>query len=276
MPSLTPGLTINPGEVVTRQTIYDILALAGLNGNVQASDLSADMITVTTQSLPPSNPPPGLVWFDQTEQLLKVWTDVLDGTGVSCWLACGPDAFDVALLAAEPIPYGAAVIPAPNLGLRAVTTPTDPGSQASMVTAAGWTALGRFYNLQFLGINQTTHPTLGPYNPYTVPSGTWFTGRIMGRAICWAPGSRGNPALDASMQQDYLTCFLSGASIMTNPSGVSMLRGAVASIGGTDWTTGNKDGGVWGISLRQVCPHHATLTQHHYGEVVLFGPRFKG
>lgn len=270
MPSLTPGVTINSGEIVTRQTIYDLVALAGLGGNVSASDLSSDMITVTTQSLPPSNPAPGLMWFDQNEQLVKVWTDVLEGTGVSCWLACGPDAFDVALYATEPIPYGAAVVVAPNLGIRAVGLPTSPGS---MGAGTDFSLIGRYINLQFMAINQNAHPTLGPMNPYTTPSGTWFPGRVYGIANAWAPGSRGAAGSDQSIDANYLTVFLSGSSGLTNPSGISELRGSIS--GMTDWSTATYQGGVWGMSLRKCAPRLATESKHHYVAVNLTGPRFK-
>lgn len=270
MPTLTPGVTINSGEVVTRQTIYDLVALAGISGNVASSDLAADVITVTTQSLPPSNPTPGLVWFDQTEQLLKVWTDVLEGTGVSCWLACGPDAFDVALYATEPIPYGAAVVVAPNLGIRAVGLPTNPGD---MGDATDFSLIGRFINLQFMAINQSADPLLGPLNPCTAPSGSWFAGRVYGIASVWAPGSRGTPPSDLSLEANYLTVFLSGSSGLTNPSGVSELRGAVA--GATTWASGTYCGGTWGLSLRKGAPRTAAEPSAHYVTVNLTGPRFK-
>lgn len=269
MPTLTPGVTISAGDVVTRQTLYDLLALAGLSGNVQASDLSPTLLTIVSQSLAPATLTPGLVWYDQTEQVVKVGTDYLDGTCVSCWLAFGPDAFDVALYAAEPIPYGAGVVPAPNLGLRAVTPPTDPGSIA-ICSNTDQTSYGRFLNLQFMGVHNQAHPTEGPYVPYTVPSGTWFAARIYGKGIFWAPGSRGNPTLDASCTAGQVLGWASGASGMTNPSGISNIRGSVQGYGPIGFA-----GSCFARALHDCRPHHPTTSRQHYVDAIIDGPRWR-
>jgi hypothetical protein len=272
MATLTPGVVINPGDVVTRQTLYDLVANATIGGSVQASDLAADVKAITSQSLAPSNPIPGLLWFDQTEQVLKVWTDCIENTACSVWLAVGPDAFDVALYATEPIPYGAAVVAALGAGGRAAALPTNPGGQG----AAGYT-LTRFENLRFMGVNQSVSPTLGPCNHNTAASGTWFASRIYGHAYGWAPGQRGASANHFGVGLGFgnALCFLSGASLLSNPSGVSNLLGAVCDCG-SGWA-GAFTGASWGIALERNCPAPgaAVVTRDQYARILIGGPRFK-
>lgn len=178
---LTPGVSIERGDIVSRQTIYDLVRLATI-GTVQESDLDSGTLTIVSQSQPPNNPRPGLLWWDMEEQLAKVWTDVLDGTAVSLWLAIGPDRFDAAVLATEPIPFGAAVEPAYG-GVRSVKLPPHP----TVVNAQGYTA-GRFENMRVLGFNQgTQHGAGGTFTAPTAPSGSWLPIGISGIVRIWAP-----------------------------------------------------------------------------------------
>jgi len=121
--NLTPGVTIETTDIVSRQTIYDLVANAG-GGTIQAADLAEEVVVITTQSEAPSDPKPGQCWWDQTEQLMKVFTDVIDNTACSVWLSVGPDRFDVAMLTTEPIPFGAAVMFTGDN--RKVRLPDDP------------------------------------------------------------------------------------------------------------------------------------------------------
>lgn len=178
---LTPGVTIERGDIVSRQTIYDLVRLAVI-GTVQESDMAGNTLTIVSQSLPPNSPGPGKLWWDMTAQLCKVWTDVLDGTAVSLWLAIGPDRFETACLATEHIPFGAAVEAAYG-GVRTVKLPPHP----TVVNALGYTA-GRFENMRVIGFNQSTlHGANGTGLAPTAQSGTWLAVGIAGIVNVWAP-----------------------------------------------------------------------------------------
>jgi hypothetical protein len=178
---LTPGVTIERGDIVSRQTIYDLVRLAVI-GTVQQSDMAGNTLTIVSQSLPPSTPGPGTLWWDMTSQLAKVWTDMLDGTTVSLWLAIGPDRFDTAVLATEPIPFGAACEAAYG-GVRTVKLPPHP----TTVNALGYTA-GRFENMRVIGFNQSTlHGAGGTLTVPTAQSGAWLALGIAGIVRIWSP-----------------------------------------------------------------------------------------
>jgi hypothetical protein len=231
---LTPGVSIERGDIVSRQTIYDLVRLAAI-GTVQASDLASGTLTIVSQTLPPNLPQPGLLWWDMEEQLAKVWTDILDGTAVSLWLAIGPDRFDAAVLATEPIPFGAAV-EASYGGIRSVQLPPHP----TVVNNQGYTA-GRFENLRVLGFNQgTTHGSNGTFTAPTAPSGTWLPIGISGIMRTWNPlyltGGFGFLALN-------LMGVISMFSGLTGASGMTDIRGGIlhdANSGGGGGTVKSK------------------------------------
>ncbi len=156
--NLTPGTTINSGDTVTRQTLYDLWANAAL-GTIVTGDLAPGTLPITVASTPTDTPPPGQVWYDQTQKLWKTWFDEIDYTGCSLWLAWGPDRFDDAFIAAEPMPHGAAFVLDRAMGGRYVrrATWTDPG---------------------VIGFVQT---------PNTSPSGSWLVGGILGICDAWFP-----------------------------------------------------------------------------------------
>ncbi len=156
---LTPGVTIGASDTVTRQTLYDIWNLA-IVGAIGATDLAPEMRQFVVSGSAPSTAP-GALWYDTSEGLAKFYCDVFEGTGVSCWLAFGPDRFDVPAYATQSIPYGAAVrfvqrdkmvglVPAPD------TTP------AVIAQTVGFNELGN-----------------------TAPSGTWFPMSVLGICTMW-------------------------------------------------------------------------------------------
>jgi hypothetical protein len=77
-------------------------------GTVSEGDLTADVIPIAVQPSPPTEAP-GKLWWNTREQLMFVYTDVFEDTGVSLWLAFGPDRIETPCLAAEPLPPGAVV-----------------------------------------------------------------------------------------------------------------------------------------------------------------------
>lgn len=215
--NLTPGVSIERGDIVTRQTIFDLVANA-VGGTVNESDLSAGYRSVQAQSEPPT-PAPGLVWWDMTDQLLKVYVDVIDGTGCSCWAAFGPDRLDTIVYATEPIPYGAAVQPSGD-GPRAVKLPPSPLELGNM----SWTDT-RWEVAKVMGF----HNSGVKADADTAASGTWFACAIEGFCWTWHPVSKdvgagvflstkGNPAFD---------CLISGGSGYTSHSGISDVRGGL-------------------------------------------------
>lgn len=270
MAQLTPGVSINSGDIVTRQTIYDLVRLAGLSG-IQASDLDAGTLTIVSQSLPPTSITPGMLWWNQTEQLMMVYTDMIDDTGCSVWLAFGPDRFDVALYAEEPIPYGAAVVPGRTGGIRAVRLPPHP----SEYVATGAT-VSRFMSLQVLGLNQETqHGLGGTFSAPTTPSGGWFRCATVGIARGWAPVYR-SVAQFGTDANSWVTpaCGLSGLS---GPSGTSDIRGAIVNAHGTngDFTTGGIEPfSFFARSLHRI-RNDSNTSSGCWGRYMLVGPRWR-
>jgi hypothetical protein len=197
---LTPGVTINSGDSVNRQTIYDLVANA-LGGEVSASDLGADVQPLTSQTDVPT-PYPGKLWFDLVDQLLKVYVDELDGTGVSVWLAIGPDRFDTAVLATEPIPFGAAVQIAGTGGRRVKLPPSPTDLRAIPGLDGVWE------DWKVIGFNQGGRDAASTRD--TTESGAWLAAGIDGVMRAWYParittsislGSEGNGLMDALISQ---------------------------------------------------------------------------
>ena len=136
-------------------------------------------------SLP--NPNPGKLFFNQTSKIMYVWTDSLDvcdtgdKTGVSLWLAVGPDSFETACLAAEPIPAGAVVEPFYDRWVK-VFNPNGANFGNSGVTNTPAP----------LGVNQTgildEYTERSSYDD-TAASGTWIRVVIDGYGRFWHPAA---------------------------------------------------------------------------------------
>jgi hypothetical protein len=269
MAQLTPGVTINSNDIVTRQTIYDLVRLATI-GTVQQSDLDSGVLTVVSQSLAPT-PSPGLLWWNQTEQLMMVYTDMIDNTGASVWLAIGPDRFDVAVYAEEPIPYGAAVVPGNTGGVRAVRLPPHP----SEFVATGVT-VSRFSSLRVLGLNQETqHGAGGTLTAPTTPSGTWFRCATVGVARGWAPVFR--TFSEFGTDAGTWVAPISGWSGLSGASGISDVRGGIMNAFGTnsDFNTGGIEPqsffarSIWRVRNEPGTPSGG------WGRYLLTGPRWR-
>jgi len=142
------------GRTVTRQELYNMWANASA-GTIYKTDLAAGTLTLDKGSSVSgvSNPAPGTIFFDQTEQVFKVWCDEVDNTGVSLWLAVMGDRRDDAFISSQPIPPYALVAPA-SAGGRYVRLPDE--------TVPRWEAYG--FNLQ----------------EATIASGAWFAAGVMG------------------------------------------------------------------------------------------------
>jgi hypothetical protein len=143
---------------LTRQTLYNAFADAAL-GTVSTDDLvegllSADRVSSLTQAS--NNVPPGFHVFSQAEQIMYVWHDEIEDTGVSLFLAIGPDRFDTACIAAEPIPAGAPVEVVYDRWVRCATA----ASEAAYVKA--------------IGCNQAGVDLTSSITQETTSSGAWF------------------------------------------------------------------------------------------------------
>lgn len=174
---------------ITRQELADMWADASIPP-IQDADLDPSFRSVfvgtnfsdVSVSLP--NPEPGKLFWHQQHGMMYVFTDeldVLDGgtdsTGVSLWLCIGPDSFETACLAAEPIPAGAVVEPWYDRWVK-IFQP-DAGAFAGVTNAP-----------TPLGINQSGIPE--DYEPQiqygsTAASGTWIRVVIDGYGRIWTP-----------------------------------------------------------------------------------------
>jgi hypothetical protein len=236
---LTPGTTITASTIVTRQTLYDLIYNA-IGGTVQESDLSAGVLPIMAQSLPPGTTTPGMLWWDQTDQLMKVYTDTIDNTGCSIWLAIGPDRFDVATIAAEPIPFGAACVFAGNG--RYIKLPPD---WPALCKATEYTNM-RFEHLKVVGF-QNENNNLS-HTGQTTGSGSWFPMAASG--LVWAWNCLGTTAFLGFGGN------MSWAGLPTSFSSWTGLSGYTAIRGGLVATPHNNYNGV-----RNLAPLVRTLHQ---------------
>lgn len=163
---------------ITRQTLFDLYADASLNiglEDVEGTDFGIQYASAISEA--PVGVTPGTLIWNQGEQLMHVWTDELDGTGVSLWMAFGPDVFECACLAAEPIPAGAVVEIVYDRWVQ-VASPDAPAN----------TSVDEFSPI---GINQSGLPSVG--DPYvegdTAASGTWIRVAIDGLPRAWFPSA---------------------------------------------------------------------------------------
>lgn len=149
-------------EPITRQTLQSMWN--GALGAIGQDDLADDFLALTAGSDfsdAPSSPRPGEPWWHISENVLYVYHDVVDGTGVSLWLAAGPDKFETPLLAAEPI---AAAAPVDLTYDRFGVVATPHGQDVP-----------RLIGFNQSGINGPIGVNDGPtYGGETTASGTWF------------------------------------------------------------------------------------------------------
>lgn len=195
-------VTTDLSGTITRQTLADMWSNASIPP-IATSDLDPAFQPVfvgtnfsdASASLP--NPNPGHLFWHQQHGLMYVFTDMLDvldtsdATGVSLWLAIGPDSFETACIAAEPIPAGAVVEPYYDRWVK-VFRP-DAGNFA-----------GETLGPAPLGVNQSG--ILDDYDPQlaygtTAESGAWIRVGIDGYVRIWHPAAQrvgGDPASGVS------------------------------------------------------------------------------
>lgn len=150
--------TINPlvdlsAEPITRQTLQSMWD--GSLSTIAQADLSDDFLITqsgTDFSDAPTSPVPGTLFFHKAENVMYCWHDEIDGTGVSLWLAIGPDKFETACLTNQPVEAAGPV----DLVYDRVVAPATANLQSPP-----WV----------LGFNQS-----GVHNPITINDGPTYGG----------------------------------------------------------------------------------------------------
>lgn len=240
------SVTTDITTTVTRQTLQDIWTQATI-GNFQDDDFdfigdsSLGVAVASTWDSAPSGPQPGKLFYHQGEQLLYVWTDELDNTGVSLWLAIGPDVFESACLAKEPIPAGAVVEPWMDRWVKL-------GAPSTEQAQTNWYPIG---------VNQSGLPE--PDDLYsegvTSQSGAWIKVAIDGLPRAWFPkGDTGVSEANFGVPDHYNGTFWVGVL----KSG-SRFSGGLSALGNS---VANKIGNQVGVSLH--ASSHYSGSHHMY------------
>lgn len=160
------------------------MALSNLT-TIGLSDLASDVLSIrigTNFSDAPSSPDPGQLYWHRMDSLMYCYHDQVDDTGVSLWLAIGPDRFETACLASEPIPAGAVVQPVVDRWVA---------RHSNSAASNDWLRDGT--HMCVVGLNQSTlqEPVYygGNVAYPTTASGTWFRCAIDGIAYGWISSS---------------------------------------------------------------------------------------
>ena len=98
-------------QPVTRQDLFDMWATGSLS-DIGVDDFAEGFIPIVVASSfssAPQSPQPGQMLWHQSENVMYTYHDEIEGTGVSLWLAIGPDKFETAMLTNSPIAAGAGV-----------------------------------------------------------------------------------------------------------------------------------------------------------------------
>lgn len=265
---LTPGVTINTGDVVTRQTMQDIVANAAV-GTIGTVDLAGDTVTLTSQTEPPTDPGPGSLWWDRGEQVLRCWHDWVADTAVSLWLRIGPDHFDVAALTVEETPFGAALYFDLERGNRHVRKPPS-GQELVDLTEP----VAKWEPLKVVGFNNTGQV----FSAVTAASNTWIAMTVAGLPWAWYPLNKnfGGTWLARLRNHTDFDSLISGATFSSVEGGFTAPRGETI-----DQTRGglvaaeysslqNNIGAYVGISMYRVV---ATADSSSYARIHFQNPR---
>jgi hypothetical protein len=175
--SVISDLTKTP---LTRQDIHDAWTTAAL-GSIVKDDLATGFLSVTVAtsfSGMPSEPQPGDLMWVADEQTMFCWHDEVDDTGVSLWLAIGPDVFETACLLMEPAWPGSLMEPYID----------------RWVAPVAYTAslLGDGVNNRMIGNVHSGVPyPLNSRTPETLASGTWVRVGIDGFLYGWLANASG-------------------------------------------------------------------------------------
>ncbi len=221
---------------ITRQTLFDAWSTATI-GQLSEADLATDVKPIVAQASPPTEAP-GRLWWNTREQLAFVYTDELDGTGVSLWLAWGPDRLDTACLAAEPIGAGAVVDAWYDRHVKVAQI-----SEGSLGDAKP----------RILGANQSgVHYPLNEGTSITTASGAWCAVAIEGLPYVFTPfgfAQRQWVALHAGSTDGKVDAFSSSV----NPPNTEIVLGLMTQNQTTGYNPSAQPNGVhyvrmlWGV-----------------------------
>lgn len=151
-------------QPVTRQDLFDMWATASFS-NISTDDFAegfSPTIIGSSFSDAPSSPIPGQMWWHQTDNLMFCYHDEIDGTGVSLWLAVGPDRFETAMLLKG------------NAGCGTALELTGPGRVCQIFDSSGAATDKRHMVPVVVGFNQShINSPLDPGSDESVP-GDWI------------------------------------------------------------------------------------------------------
>lgn len=164
---------------IDRQDLYNMFANATLGtigadevvDGLFAFDVGTDITAAT------SSPEPGHLFYAKNERVMYCYHDEVDDTGVSLWLAIGPDRFDIAMLADSPVPAGAVVQYKYD---RWVGVSTGASAHIANQRAIGTCAAGMGGDWFTNGVS---------YDLTTQASGTWIPVSIDGIVWCVTVGN---------------------------------------------------------------------------------------
>jgi len=165
---------------VTRQDLFDMWVTSVLAEGIDEGDLADDVTPIslgTDFSDAPSGTDlkPGNLFWHQADNLLFCYFDEVNDTGVSLWLAVGPDRFDVPCLTKEPIPSASPV----ELDYdRIVGVPTE-ATQVPLGFNQSGIQNGVTINDPVLRVN-SEGSTVTEFGGDTAASGTWIRVAIEG------------------------------------------------------------------------------------------------
>jgi hypothetical protein len=247
MASLT--ITTSIEKTVTRQTLFNIWKDATMSTVIE-DDLAPtfqDVVMGSSFSDAPASAVPGELFYHQGEKLMYGFHDVMDvldggteGTGVSLWLAMGPDRFECACLAAEPIPPGAIVSPYFDRWVR-ICRPDMANPKGDL-------------NLPIpMGVNQSGLPQIDLFHGegHTTPSGAWCAVGIEGFVRGWFPRAEDSGATDSMLLVDN-TVRTPHNWVGCNSGNDQKYRGCFAGLGNTRLKAGTEFDATVGLTTHAV------------------------
>lgn len=253
---------------ITRQELANMWSQASIPPITQA-DLDPAFLDIfvgsnfSDQGASLPNPDPGAMFWHGGHGLMFCFHDSLDvcdtgeKTGVSLWLAVGPDSFETACIAAEPLPAGAVVEPFYDRWVK-VFRP-DAGNFAGDTNAP-----------TPLGVVQSGIPDeYVPQTEYgsTAESGAWVRVAIDGLARVWHPAPdrlEGNPSSAVSPGQMEIKVVENQFNYVGCPPSDSGFLGAVIGNGNSETTAGPYTVGVSWHNVTVASGHTAIYPWVHW------------
>jgi len=220
MASLNPLISFT--EPVTRQDLFDMWGSAAFTG-VTVDDFADGFLPIvvgSTFSDAPSSPTPGQLFWHQTENLMFCYHDEVADTGVSLWLAIGPDRFDTAMFTKTAVAAGEAVeLVGPGRTVQAIVP--DEESRTELPVLCGFNQSGIDHGPLLLA-GQTPEPLSNAsgetfWMGETSPTDSWIAVGVDG--LVWAGSSPGShPSEGLSQWSNNRPLILS--SVPGLPAGV--------------------------------------------------------